>query len=123
MVREDGLHAPDRDLSVLSFDVRSLPLPAEADYVGTWGSSLVAIGSGAVALSLPTRGHPVRWGIADLATGEVKTSKSIRGELRDGLFEPSGAGWLLTTHALCKVDVSGNTPRVIDTLRPKGLGT
>jgi hypothetical protein len=109
---------------VLSFDVRSLPLPADRDYVGTWGSSLVAVGSEpAVALSLPTRGHPVRWGVADLVTGEVRVSKTMRGELRDGLFEPSGEGWLLTTQALCKVDVSGDTPRVLETLRPKGLGT
>jgi hypothetical protein len=109
---------------VLSFNVRSLPLPADPEYVGTWGSSIVAVGSRpAVALSLPTRGRPVRWGVADLVTGEVRTSKTMRGELRDGLFEPSGEGWLLTTQALCKVDVSGHTPGVVETLRPKGLGT
>jgi hypothetical protein len=109
---------------VLTFDVRSLPLPADPDYVGTWGSSIVAVGSEpAVALSLPTRGRPVRWGLADLLTGEVRISKTMRGELRDGLFEPSGEGWLLTTQALCRVDVSGDTPGVVETLRPKGLGT
>jgi hypothetical protein len=116
--------ATERDLSPLSFDVRYLPLPADRDYVGTWGSRLVAVGSQpAVALSLPTRRHPVRWGVADLVTGEVRVSKTMRGELRDGFFEPSGEGWLLTTQALCRVDVSGDIPAVVDTLRPKGLGT
>ena len=72
---------------MVSFELRSIPLPTEPDYVGTWGSEIVAVADEPhVLVSLPTRGHPVRWALVDVLTGDVVTARDMRGELRDGVF-------------------------------------
>lgn len=109
---------------MLSFTLESVPLPTEPEYVGTWGSAIVATPSSPrVLVSLPTAGHPVRWARVDVETGDVDVARDMRGELRDGVFDSPDEGWLLTTSGLCRVDLSGAAPRVTKAVKPKGLGT
>jgi hypothetical protein len=87
------------------------------------GFEIVAIGrQPRVVSSLPTKGNRVTWAVVDVGTREVLTSRTLRGELRDGLFDATRERLLLTTHALCRVSVEGEL-RVIETMRPKGFGT
>jgi hypothetical protein len=57
----------------------------------------------------------------DLESGEVTVVRGLLGEVRDGSIDDEGQGWLLTTSALVRIDVSA-TPRILDVLRPARLG-
>jgi hypothetical protein len=62
------------------------------------GFEIVAVGrQPRVVSSLPTKGNRVTWAVVDVGTREVLTSRTLRGELRDGLFDATRERLLLTT--------------------------
>jgi hypothetical protein len=91
--------------------------------LGQYGSALVALPDGQrVILTLPRGRAGFRLVTVDAVRGEVHAGETIRGELRDGLFEPGATGWLLTTHALCELSLTDGHPRLLRACRPRGLG-
>jgi hypothetical protein len=92
--------------------------------LGQYGSALVVLPDGQrVLLSLPRGRAGFQLVAVDLGSGEVKVGDTVRGEVRDGLFEVRGAGWLLTTHALCELSIADDHPSVQRSWRPQALGT
>lgn len=109
-------------LNRVLFDVRSIPLPAPPDYVGTWGSAVIAHPERPLVLvSLPRPTGPVALAVVHIDSGRVDVAEGLSGELRAGLVRGDEA-LVLTTHALCRVAI-GPPPRIIETLRPKGMDT
>ena len=106
----------------LTFQVTTIQLPTSGQYVGTWGSALLAHPKQpTVVLSFPRDAGPLPWATIDVATGTIRTAKGLRGELRDGLAAGDEA-FCLTTHAICRLRLFPE-PEVVATYRPKGLGT
>ena len=106
----------------MAFDVSRIAFPDLGLRDGGYGSSIVPVGRRArVVLSLPSGSAKVSLACFDLVSGEVKVVRGLLGEVRDGCIDDEGQGWLLTTSALVRVDVSA-TPRILDVLRPAGLG-
>jgi hypothetical protein len=108
-------------LPVAGFDASRIELP-DFGLTGGYGSELVALGDAPrVALSLPSGGAKCPWVCADVESGAVMAARGLRGDVRDGELDREGRGWLLTTSALVRVDVTGAL-RILDVLAPKGLG-
>jgi hypothetical protein len=108
-------------LPVAGFDASRIELP-DFGLIGGYGSELVALGDAPrVVLSLPSGGATCPWACVDVESGAVTVERGLRGEVRDGELDREGQGWLLTTSALVRVDVSGAL-RILDVLAPKGLG-
>jgi hypothetical protein len=106
----------------VAFDVSRIPFPDLGLRDGGYGSSIVPVGRlPRVVLSLPSGGVKVPLACVDLETGKVTTARGLLGEVRDGSIDEEGQGWLLTSSALVRVDVSA-APRILDVARPKGLG-
>lgn len=74
-----------------------------------------------VVLSLPSGSGKVPWARVDIETGAVDVARGLRGDVRDGLLDADGGGWLLTNSALVRVEVADRMT-VVDTLVPKGMG-
>lgn len=106
----------------LRFQVTPIRLPTSGQYVGTWGSGLVAHPDRpTVMMSLPRGAGLLPWVTVDLENEAIRVSKGLRGELRDGLASGDEA-LCLTTHAVCRLRLFPE-PEVLATYRPKGLGT
>lgn len=106
----------------MAFDVSRIAFPDLGLRDGGYGSSIVPIGRRPrVVLSLPSGGAEVPLACFDLETAKVTTARRLPGDVRDGRIDEEGQGWLLTSSALVRVDVS-DAPRILDVARPKGLG-
>jgi hypothetical protein len=104
------------------FEASRIVLPDLGLQPGGYGSALVAVGEGPrILLSLHSGAITRPWACVDLLTGEVEAARGLRGEVRDGLVDADGRGWLLTASALVRVDVSSGL-HILDTLTPKGVG-
>jgi hypothetical protein len=107
----------------LTFLLDRLPLPQAEQWHG-WGSGLVVTpGEKLVLLSVPSGQRANRLCAVNLAARRAVADESLRGELRDAVFETPDEGWLLTTFALARIDLTDERARVRAEHKPKGLGT
>ena len=106
----------------MAFDVSRIAFPDLGLRDGGYGSSIVPVGRRPrVLLSLPSGSAKAPLARFDLETAEVAVVRGLLGEVRDGSIDDEGQGWLLTSSALVRIDVSA-TPQILDAVRPKGLG-
>jgi hypothetical protein len=104
------------------FEVSRIELPDFGLTGGGYGSEIVPVGDAPkVVLSLPSGGAKCPWACVDVQSGAVAAERGLRGDLRDGLLDRAGRGWLLTTSALVRVDVA-EAPKILEVLAPRGLG-
>jgi hypothetical protein len=117
-----GADLSSTTLFVSRITVVRIALPAGAAH--GYGSSLVPLpGRPHVLLSVPHGRAAFRLATLDVRSRSVHIGRPVRGEVRDGVFDAGNAGWLLTTSALCRLDIADAKAAILSTVRPRGLGT